>query len=106
MNKRLRNRWVKALRSGKYTKNKHSLCSPDGKKHCCLGVLYEVAKGKKVPPLMRNNGVLGDDLATDIGLNVPQSELASRNDGYRSSLRALSFKQLASWIEANVPVEE
>ena len=34
--------WVKALNSGKYQQGTSVLCDPDGK-HCCLGVLMELA---------------------------------------------------------------
>lgn len=42
MNKTLKNKWIKALRSGKYEQGKGNL-NHDGR-YCCLGVLCEVAK--------------------------------------------------------------
>ncbi len=40
MDKKLKDRWVKALMSGKYAQGKGALCR-DGK-YCCLGVLREI----------------------------------------------------------------
>lgn len=40
MKKSIANKWVKALRSGKYTQTKNNLCDDVG--HCCLGVLCEL----------------------------------------------------------------
>jgi len=40
MKKSIANKWVKALRSGKYTQTKNNLCTEVG--HCCLGVLCEL----------------------------------------------------------------
>lgn len=40
MKKSIANKWVKALRSGKYTQTKNNLA--DGVGHCCLGVLCEL----------------------------------------------------------------
>lgn len=40
MKKSIANKWVKALRSGKYTQTKNNLCNDVG--HCCLGVLCEL----------------------------------------------------------------
>lgn len=41
MNTEIKNRWVKALRSGEYEQGKDRLCSMD-KKFCCLGVLVDL----------------------------------------------------------------
>lgn len=45
MNKAIKNRWIKALRSGKYTQGPQvlKLIKDNGTKHCCLGVLCELA---------------------------------------------------------------
>lgn len=42
MKKRQMERWVKALRSGKFKQGKGALCSDN--KYCCLGVLCEINK--------------------------------------------------------------
>ena len=46
MNEDVKKKWVEALRSGKYVQGKGALrCeeSQEGPKHCCLGVLCELA---------------------------------------------------------------
>lgn len=45
MNKRIKQRWIKALRGGRYKQGKGCLKQrlPDGPRHCCLGVLEELA---------------------------------------------------------------
>lgn len=49
MNKNLKKRWIKALRSGNYEQTTEYLCSDNGRYdpsanigHCCLGVLSDV----------------------------------------------------------------
>lgn len=44
MDKDLKVKWLKALRSGKYKQAKFSLHSKHHDGYCCLGVLCEVAK--------------------------------------------------------------
>jgi hypothetical protein len=41
MNKRIKARWVKALRSGRYKQGRNMLRTDDGK-FCCLGVLCDL----------------------------------------------------------------
>jgi hypothetical protein len=52
MNKKIKDRWVKALRSGKYQQGKGVLCninSETGKReYCCLGVLSDLAVKSRV----------------------------------------------------------
>lgn len=42
MDARVKRKWVKALRSGKYSKGKYQLRSWDGEAYCCLGVLTDL----------------------------------------------------------------
>lgn len=39
--KRFKDKWIKALRSGKYTQGKYKL-KTSGNKFCCLGVICEI----------------------------------------------------------------
>lgn len=41
MNKEIKQRWINALRSGKYSQTEG--CLRDGKGYCCLGVLTDIA---------------------------------------------------------------
>ena len=49
MNKRIKAKWLKALRSGKYKQGKGRLKSTKGKavRYCCLGVLCDILDQKK-----------------------------------------------------------
>lgn len=44
MKKRQMERWVKALRSGKFKQGKHKLYDPKTDTYCCLGVLTHINK--------------------------------------------------------------
>lgn len=57
MNKRIKKKWLKALRSGEYVQGKGALCQKGAEydKFCCLGVLtdlflIEKGKGWDAPP--------------------------------------------------------
>jgi hypothetical protein len=98
-------KWIKALRSGKYSQSSGQLCDLYG--YCCLGVLAKI-KNK----LDKNYGI---DMELEFGPSklkkheklsncssfVPstwidpkaQGKLASMND------KGLSFKYIANWIE-------
>lgn len=108
--KRFKERFLKALRSGKYFQGNGSLRTVetdydwDSKKtikivrHCCLGVACDIQEIKKVwgatmipnkdkymavPALLRGNGEISN-------------KLALMNDSGKS------FKQIATWIEKNL----
>lgn len=104
MRKVLADKWIKALRSGKYKQGKNFLRRKVGYwnaeaermeyrgdvEHCCLGVLYEVANGKVAP----TKGFLPWTMEKKLGLSTAaQRELADMND---SGL--YSFKSIATWI--------
>ena len=54
MNQKIKERWVKALRSGKYKQGKGWLRKSSGPKKksefCCLGVLCDLAVKSKIIP--------------------------------------------------------
>lgn len=43
MKKEIMEIWVAALRSGEFKQTKHVLYDPEMKRHCCLGVLSDIA---------------------------------------------------------------
>lgn len=104
MNKKIKTKWLKALRSGNYTRGKNQLKIEAGESHhtgirnidrfCCLGVLCEISgvsykKYAAFPP---------NDFLTKIGLDeLICDQLAKKNDE-----KDLSFKKIASWIENNL----
>lgn len=109
MKKSMMNKWVKALRSGKYTQG-HSYLrkydeETDSPKHCCLGVLCEI-RGVYIPfdqQLIDVGDLENCGIKTDYGKlykkykakNGTYKSLADLND------QGLSFKQIARIIEWN-----
>lgn len=104
-------KWVKALRSGKYKQGNGSLIEEDehgNKKYCCLGVLGEILECK-----MMSDGMFLDSSSMNSGLeNVPEvlnkdkydqpsATLARLNDGTDGVTRR-RFKGIAQWIERNI----
>lgn len=125
MKKRLKKKWVDALRSGEHQQGTGYLCTSDGLK-CCLGVLllqlgddvFDPFVSKSVPacclaPFMLSNKYMSDvevrrgwrhisslpaSLLDRTGLNrEQQSTLIRLNDEDR-----LTFEQIADWIEMNL----
>lgn len=101
MDRAVRDRWVRALRSGRYKQTKGLLQRTvrGEQRNCCLGVLCRVLR---VDPRTQNdfgerNKILGPDLANRVGISRSyQSELASRND------TGSKFPRIADWIEENL----
>ena len=104
MDKKLKKKWVAALRSGEYKKGVGQLCriSPSGAEYCCLGVLYEVANSEsawRVSP--RDPQTLTTKSGEEMSYGgrwfsrVTLHELQDMNDFGRS------FETIAKWIEEN-----
>ncbi len=99
--KKIKDKWVKALRSGKYkqgTGYRKSLDSKGTPIYCCLGVAEEL--GLATP---RGVCFLED---TFLPMDI-QHKLAAWNDGIEGwDLNAeelkKSFKAIATWIEKNL----
>lgn len=89
MNKRIKAKWLKALRSGKFKQTRALLKDEQGG-YCCLGVLYE-CRGVKIRK--------GADFPSETFLNecnLPRSEaedLAIKNDN------GSSFNEIADYIQ-------
>jgi hypothetical protein len=111
MNKQLKVKWLKALRSGEYRRAEGTLATMDGKKFCCLGVLADIQGCTWKPdttehglvPLAKNGRALvkGSDDFLPVrragGLTSEQQGiLADMNDDGKT------FKQIAKYIEANL----
>lgn len=94
MDKKLKTKWLKALRSGKYAQGDSFLKLRDGKvtKYCCLGVLCEVGRIRSSSDAL----IRGRDGAPRILPNEVQNELASMNDSGKR------FSTIAKWIEKNL----
>lgn len=100
MNKKVKTKWLKALRSGRYKQTKAQLMNNDG--YCCLGVClitnklmtkkaidnHQVFEGAMLPSKIRIN----------IGLTVKtQEKLVNMNDA-----EGKDFREIADWIEENI----
>lgn len=102
MDKKLKSKWVKALRSGKYKQGFGMLKQRNDTAHrlvyCCLGVLRELMPVEYQKLSSTNNGG-GCTLhksqlqLADISYKV-QDTLVSKNDSYRST-----FNDIADYIE-------
>jgi hypothetical protein len=98
LKKKLRDKWVKALRSGEYEQAIGRLEEAGG--YCCLGVLCAVRYGRnfdhdEAVPFAYGTGA--DSEITEDAADI----LWRMNDRER-----LEFPEIADWIEANVPVTE
>jgi hypothetical protein len=99
MNKEIKQKWLKALRSGRYKQAQNALHTESG--YCCLGVL---AKVQRVPnEILENRGFLEDDLVGySAGLSRKSQRVLSRlndkedDDGLPAGK---SFKEIADYIE-------
>lgn len=94
MNRPIKLKWLKALRSGKYTQGFFSLKDKTNGGYCCLGVLCEVMevgyKGSSFYPSFKTLQVAGLDKKT-------AGKLSGFNDD-----DTWSFKKIANWIEKNL----
>ena len=104
MKKKLKTKWVKALRSGKYKKGVGVLLSINGKKqsYCCLGVLGDICG-------FNEGGLYNCSYLSDIHPRKTakffsekiEEKLSMMNDG-NNGYKKHSFKQIAKWIEENI----
>ena len=117
MDAKIKKRWVKALRSGKYKRGVGQLCiranTPPGPNNdmardsgiaatrhrkpfdrfCCLGVLCDIQDQS----FRRNQEFLSQKFAQKVGLSEDTlHRLAGMNDG------GYSFRRIASYIERNL----
>lgn len=112
MNKKIKAKWVKALRSGKYKKGIGALKTDEGK-FCCLGVLCDLhakEKGRKWekdsvgnPEYLGELGLLPPMVANWAGLRETEdpetkgTKLSEWNDDLGAG-----FKKIANMIEAEL----
>lgn len=108
MNKWVKRKWVRALRSGEYKQGSRRLVqtSENGYEYCCLGVLAcemvpeFVRKGENMygPGVDGKTSLLPDDLVILYGLDYATQNQLSRYNDYGN----LGFSWIADWIEANL----
>lgn len=107
MLKKMADRWVKALRSGKYKQGPGILYSPLDNTYCCLGVLSRInncdthgLSSLKLPSMQKSCGIRtscgGIPGIRDFKIGGRMTlNLADANDN------GVSFKVIANWIEKN-----
>lgn len=107
MNKKIKAKWIKALKSGDYKQGTGQLRDKDNN-FCCLGVLCnlyaqdnpEVAKHETDPQKFKDCFSFPPDIVSSdyAGLDYEvESVLAVMNDQ-----QGKSFKQIANWISKNI----
>jgi hypothetical protein len=99
MDKELKTKWVKALRSGRYKQGRTQLHNPKNNTYCCLGVLADVAG--YVPNKVKRRGeeYLSKTKEEEFGLDYDmQVKLGQMNDGSFGA-PAYDFKQIAAFIQ-------
>lgn len=88
MKKTMKNKWIKALRSGKYPQGQYQLClreyEPDFDQYCCLGVLCDI------------NGTL-----TENGTDNSRDEYSKQPSPYHCRQWGLGSDAVAALIEMN-----
>ncbi len=107
MNKKLKAKWIRALKSGEYQQGRAFLRKVkrggESARHCCLGVLCEIGGGKwtrkgNVWGYVLPNGSFATNnepahIAEAFGLNNPAWDYASKND------RGVPFKDIVNTIK-------
>jgi len=103
MKQNIAKKWVKALRSGKYTQGKDYLKSEDG--HCCLGVLCELAR-EEIPLRIEklSEGTYFDDEMTVLPSNV--KVWAGMRSSVGNFLPEVGLKSLAEKNDAGATFKE
>lgn len=90
MDKKLKAKWVKALRSGKYKQGMQALYQEGS--YCCLGVLSCIATGKR-GRAGAYSAKGGYDLADKVLGDAKSQRLQTMNDG------GCTFTEIADYIE-------
>lgn len=108
MPKKLKARWLEALRSGKYKQGIEEMYDPKTKAFCCLGVLEHVALGGKVEVIPFTDrrktpcycATPSKEFRERFGCEFDITSLVEMNDGVFTKQR--NFEQIADWIDKNI----
>lgn len=93
MDQKLKTKWIKALRSGKFKQGKFYFEKDNH--FCCLGVLcYTQEK------TIMLNEITSNWSAVDMISDKDQSILTIMNDGFQGDVK--TFPEIADWIESNL----
>ena len=115
MNKAIKKKWVKALKSGRYIQGANELHRKDhitgDEDYCCLGVLRHCVTGSNRANATSNDDLLSSQFLRRCGLTASdQFRLVAWNDGsevyddltekvFNKKEHKTSFKQLAVYIQ-------
>lgn len=104
MPKKLKARWLEALRSGKYKQGRGVLYDPNSKTFCCLGVLSHIALNGKVEiysaPYKGFRTTPSNDFLRRFDCDFNYADLVRMNDGL--GMNTHRFSTIANWIETNI----
>ena len=106
----VKEKWIAALRSGKYKQTTGRLMRGDG--YCCLGVLCQIAVDEKAVDV---HEAFGPDLRWSVGYPLPKVIAWAGQDpnittyaGWSLSdwndKRGATFEQIADMIEQHMPI--
>lgn len=111
MDKKLRAKWLRALRGGAYRQSDSVLTNTDGDAFCCLGVLADIqgchwlpdADNDGMVPISPNGRKPWVDETNDM---LPPKRAGGLSDADQTTLAEMndngnSFKQIAKFIEEN-----
>ena len=97
MDAKIKAKWVKALRSGKYQQGRAFLERAGA--YCCLGVLCKVM-GRQVEQNENHEEIPPRAILDAAGLHHKTAQkLADKNDGSGGEDHAHSFNEIAAYIE-------
>ena len=83
-------KWVEALRSGKYQQGFQKLCTAE-EKYCCLGVLCEVAIQEGViSSYIRTDPYLPEEVQTWVGLQSSRGDYKIKHSDFNVESRNLA----------------
>lgn len=113
MNQRIKTKWIKALRSGKYKQGFNDLKTEDGK-YCCLGVLTDLyckATGadfdkfnveySTLPPEVQEWASIEEEDDNSDNPVIEGAALSEYNDG-GGTVKPKTFKGIATLIEKHL----
>lgn len=102
MNPEIKQKWVEALRSGRYKQGNNALLiqAQGGARYCCMGVLCEIVDG--IPPM--GDAVFPTERTWKTCEMLPEVELMELEAilSRMNDEEGKTFPEIAQWIEENL----
>ena len=103
MDKKLKAKWISALRSGGYQQGRFYLRDDEGR-YCCLGILHKIITGEEPGKCWTDEPVVArpdlmkfiDDPSPTVAGETVQNTLVLMNDNGKT------FPEIADYIEKNL----